>query len=532
VSSGIAAGMFKRGGRYRVTGVVGQHASASGRLDGYRVWLRDLDDVELIAEPTPSPTATPKPTVTPRPSATPKPTATPKPNPTAKPTVTPKPTATPRPTATPKPSPTAPPTISIADAILTTGQVAVEGVVIAGSGLLDASGQTVVIQDASGAIAMRKPSKVAKIAVGRRLSVIGTSGRSNGAPRILGKTITDLGPTDLPDPLVLDGQPSAATEWRLVKVAGTIKTVHRSGATWKAELAVGSELLLVSGINGAKIPVDRITVGATVTVVGIVKRPAANARDRRYAIVPRDTSDVIVTAQSGTGTAADTSGRSSAGSGTSTTRGAGSGAASGSGSGVAGRPGASAAVPAHTAAAGDPAAGQILDVDLVDLPASASVRVRVGGLISAVTASTFLIDDGTGTATVEATGDALAVLPQLQSGMAVNIVGTALADPDLRLTVSDPADIIPVADLGTAATPDPAATSVGASDATLGDSTTSLADPEDASATAPGGSPTGVLVVVGLMLALTIVGLVAVALGRRPAGRFMAHPVPGLHRTP
>jgi hypothetical protein len=43
-----------------------------------------------------------------------------------------------------------------------------------------------------------------------------------------------------------------------------------------------------------------------------------------------------------------------------------------------------------------------------------------------------LLDDGTGTATVEVSGDALAVLPQLRSGMAVNIVGVAWPMPIRR----------------------------------------------------------------------------------------------------
>ena len=40
-SSAIAASTFSVGGTYRVTGIVGQRATRTGALDGYRICLRD-----------------------------------------------------------------------------------------------------------------------------------------------------------------------------------------------------------------------------------------------------------------------------------------------------------------------------------------------------------------------------------------------------------------------------------------------------------------------------------------------------------
>jgi hypothetical protein len=48
-SSDIAAAAFAKGATYRLTGIVGQRASRKGALDGYRLWLRDRADIQLLA---------------------------------------------------------------------------------------------------------------------------------------------------------------------------------------------------------------------------------------------------------------------------------------------------------------------------------------------------------------------------------------------------------------------------------------------------------------------------------------------------
>ena len=327
VSSGIVASMLQRNLRYRLTGVVGQRATASGRLDGYRIWLRDPDDIEAAAGPSPS--------------ATPAGASS---------------SASASHTAGPSPSPSPVPTTRIAAAILAGGPVAVDGVVTAGSGLLDSDGRTIVIQDASGAIEVRLPAGFGPVKAGRRLHVEGDSGRSYGAPRILAAAVADLGPASLPAPLALIGEPSADLEWRLVRIAGEVRSVHRDGAQWRAEVGpTDASARRIDGLAGAKIPADRLSVGAVATIVGIVRRPYPTATDRRFSILPRSSTDIAVKA----GPLA--AGSSSTAAGRSTPTPAGGLGHDGS---VAGDPTASAGTGASAPTAG---AATILDVDLVDL---------------------------------------------------------------------------------------------------------------------------------------------------------------------
>src|SRR5207248_3060316 len=138
-----------------------------------------------------------------------------------------------------------------------------------------------------------------------------------------------------------------------------------------------------------------------------------------------------------------------------------------------------------------------------------------------------VLDDGTATATAKLLGDALAVLPQLSAGLAVNLVGTAEAGPDARLTVTRAEDIIPIGDPATSAASADAsltATTSSSPDAGVG---SALSSAEDVVADPP---PTSnVPLLVGLLLALAVVGVVALVLGRRPRARLMAHPAPEPH---
>ncbi len=54
-SSRIAVASLKVGSTYRVVGFVGQRATRSGALDGYRVWVRDAADLAIVAGPTATP---------------------------------------------------------------------------------------------------------------------------------------------------------------------------------------------------------------------------------------------------------------------------------------------------------------------------------------------------------------------------------------------------------------------------------------------------------------------------------------------
>ena len=493
-ASGVPAAAFVRGRRYRLVGIVGQHASAIGRLDGYRVWLRDPADVTPLVDPSPSASAAP--------SATPHPSGTVSPSPSGGPT----------------PGPSAPAVVSISAAILSRGLVVVEGVVVAGSGLLDAEGRAIVVQDATAAIMVRLPAGAAGVRSGRRLRIAGESGRSYGAPRILATTVADRGVAAQPSPVGLHAPPTAAVEWRLVRVSGVVRSVRRDGPAWKAEVAAGGTLVLVEGLAGAAIPADRLRTGATATIVGIAKRPYPTATDRRFAILPRSTADLTVTASGAGG--ADTSG------GAASPRRPG---------GPAGRAAATARPAASSPRAEPPSAATPsapLDVDLVDLPASAGRIVRVGGLITGVDGLGIVIDDGTATAHADLAGDAASVLPQLVPGLAVNLIGAAETGPGPRLAVTRAQDVIPVANPATppdASPSPPVASAPPPRPPAAGDAfglSDSAADPTD-EPVPPAGSVVSVVV---LLLCLALAGIAALFLRRRRPMRLMAHPLPGGRR--
>ena len=47
--AGSASASFAKGARYRIVGIAGQRATKKGELDGYRVWVRDREDVDAPA---------------------------------------------------------------------------------------------------------------------------------------------------------------------------------------------------------------------------------------------------------------------------------------------------------------------------------------------------------------------------------------------------------------------------------------------------------------------------------------------------
>src|SRR5262249_36142284 len=63
-TSKVTVATFQVGSTYRVTGIVGQRASRTGALDGYRIWIRDAGDVAVVAAPTAGPATTPAPGAT------------------------------------------------------------------------------------------------------------------------------------------------------------------------------------------------------------------------------------------------------------------------------------------------------------------------------------------------------------------------------------------------------------------------------------------------------------------------------------
>ena len=391
-ASGITRDAAAAGDRLRLVGVVGQRATRKGALDGYRLWLRDAADlVRLAAAPTP----------------------------------------TPRPSPTLGASPAGsggtvdPAAVRSIAAVLRAGDgpAAIEGIITAGGSLLDASGRLVVVQDASGAVAVRTPAGGPLTRTGDRIRASGRLGRAYGAPRLAADAVEVLGTGTLPAPAGLDRAAGAADEWRLVRVSGLVIDLHRYGDRWRAELAVGGDRIVVAGLPGAGIPAASLPEGSTFRVTGIVRRPHPSATDRRWVVVPRSVADLALIAGPGAGT----SGGGSVGS-------ASPGGASTTGRGSPG---------------GSPAPGGPLEADLRDLAALTGREVRVGGLVVAVDASGIALDDGTAVGRLLLAGDAAAFDDLIATGDALSATGLVVASesgPVVR--VEQAAGLARVGDLG------------------------------------------------------------------------------------
>ncbi len=499
-SSGIGRADLERSRAYRVIGIAGQRATATGRLDGYRVWLRDRAD---FTASTPIASATPSGSV--RPTATPPGSGSPAPCATACPTGTPIPGAS----------------LTIAAAIVQgSGSVTVEGIVTTPAGLFDTTRREVVIQDASAAILVRLPSGSGAPKPGNRLRVTGEVGRAYGAPRIVAATIVDRGTASMPAALVLRLAPSAAVEWRLVRASGTLVSLHRSGATWLAELDVAGTRIPIDGLSGSGIGADRVTVGRSATITGIVRRPWPTATDRRFAIVPRSVADIVlgatITSPTAVG-ASRTSGIRSAtrSSGPATTRRTGTTASSGGSATPSG------ANRTTTRAASLDAPR---DSDFGDLAAQVGWTVRVGGLVVAIEGDELRIDDGTAEGRVRLQGDARAVLPQLTPGTALNATGRVVDGSELAVEVADPAGIAIVSDPESASTGvvGPGLVDPAASSATAGLAVAS-GDPIDPAGS--GADPAVTIEPAGAVAAATTASLET---GPRPAATSLALLVVGL----
>jgi hypothetical protein len=383
-SSGLTPDSFVVGATYDVVGIAGQRASRKGVLDGYRIWVRDVRDLHRHS----GAVATPAPTASPGASASPN------------------------------------ITISIADAIRAgQGTRRVEGVVTIAPTLLDASGRRIVIEDRTAGLEILLPTDARVPAVGSRIRVEGEVGRAWDAPRLKASQIDILATGIRPVPVMIGRPPTAALEWRLVKVVGSVAEVHKLGDRWRAELAVGTQRVVVTGLAGARIPVTTLVVGRRASIVGFVRRPYPGATDRRWSVVPRNQGDVVVSATSMTGTGA--------------ARGTGAVGAGGSaGSGSAGQS-PSSPRPGELGGSAEPATP--LDVDLVSLADRIGQNVRVGGLISEVTSDGFLLDDGTAVGRIRLGGSAAEYVALLEAGDAVNATGRVVAEGSAYVLVVDQA---------------------------------------------------------------------------------------------
>ena len=179
-SSRIDPASLKVGATYRVTGFVGQRATRSGALDGYRVWARDPADVVVVAGPASSGSPVADRRVRPgRPSAS----------------------------------------MSIAKALhITDRTVAIEAIVTAPATLLDATGRRIVVQDSSAAVEILLPTGTPAPAVGSKIRAEGRIGVAYGAPRLRADklVVTGSGSAARPDdpPRFAGRGAGVAASWR------------------------------------------------------------------------------------------------------------------------------------------------------------------------------------------------------------------------------------------------------------------------------------------------------------------------------
>ena len=220
--------------------------------------------------------------------------------------------------------------------------------------------------------------------------------------------------------MVLYGAPTEAHEWRLVTVRGRIDTVRKLGDRWRAELVVGRDSVVVVGQSGAGIPVASVLTG-----------PIRDRDRHRPSAVPdgdgpavRDpaarAADVRVDPGSSTG-----SGRIRSRRRLRTGLGVGPGRS---------RPG-----PRPAAASSRSAPG----CRPRDLAALAGRTVRVGGLVGDLLPGGFTLDDGTAIGTIVFEGAAPDLLPLIEPGDAINVVGRVEStDRWLDRRGQDPAGVV------------------------------------------------------------------------------------------
>ena len=249
-ATGIVRGDVARGDVVVAIGIVGQHATATGRLDGYRIWLRGRSDLAVRA---PIPTDPPVTRTQAAPTAV-------------------------------------PPATDLASALGTRGRrVDVEATVTATAGLLDIDGPTIVIDDGTAAVAVIIPASAAAPGVGMRVHVAGKIGSWHGGPTVNATSVIAEGDLQSTEPEQVGGALDASLEWRLVRAYGRIQEVMHVGTRVRLEVLVGGRTLVVLGEPAANIVAATSDAGRLLMVTGIVRRSTSDSSV--FQLLPRSPSD-------------------------------------------------------------------------------------------------------------------------------------------------------------------------------------------------------------------------------------------------
>ena len=472
--AGISRTEVARGDVVIATGIVGQHATATGRLDGYRIWLRRRSD---IAVPPPIPTDAPNPI----------------PEQTA--------TATAIATATATAIPTAPAIhYDLSSALAIRGAaVDVEATVTATAGLLDVGSPTIVVDDGTAAVAVILPAGAPAPQVAMRVHVTGKIGRWEGGPTLSASTIAFEGGPATVAPRTVSSALDASLEWRLVRVCGRVEHFTRAGTHWRLDLNVAGHSVAVLGEPAAATPMTSDAVGRLALATGIVRRSTSDSS--LFQLLPRSASDLSL----GPAPAASrpTASRQAAAAETPLK------GASGTGSGEGGT--------------SSPGAGA--GVAIESLSDYVGQRVTVAGLVTETAAGTATIDDGTGAVRVGGPSAAEA-LALLEPGDAIEVSGVVGYDRGGGLIVEvDPASIVSMpGDLGDHTAGVPRATAVAtdgpAAASAWGPAATNAAPASMRIASSPANPPNGAALLAIVLAVLAIVAASLAAAGH--AGRLRA----------
>ena len=346
--SGISKADVARGEWVTLTGIVGQHATALGREDGYRLWLRQRGDLIVVPSASPSASATPSAARTATPSASPSATLS------------------------------ATPTFhDLATGLAARGRIVdVDATVTASVGIIDWGGPTIVVDDGTAAVAVVLPAGAADSRVGARVRVVGKVGSLHNGRRVVASLVEPLGDMAATKPRQVSGQLGPEHEWQLVEVLGRVARLTRAGLRWRVDLTVGGQTVQVLGEPAAGIAVSGITPGRTAMVSGIVRRSTSDSDT--FQLLPRSPADLRL-------------GPAPAGS---------------SGAAITGE---TSAVPA-TGIPGDAAATSLVSV--ADVAGRDGDEATVAGLIVEVGDGIATLDDGTGRIRLggAAAADALSLL--------------------------------------------------------------------------------------------------------------------------